>query len=77
MFWTNGSVYKGQWHLGLQHGRGELYVPGQGHITGIFHENILVNKLDSLNTSMMDFNERKKSEPTTLEHINYRKRLAT
>jgi hypothetical protein len=67
MYWSNGAVYKGHWHKGRQHGRGELYVPGMEVICGVFHQNTLINRLQSLNhSSKGEFYERKRSEPTTL-----------
>lgn len=43
MFWTDGSYYKGEWQNGIQHGRGEIYVPGEGLKRGVFRNNTLVH----------------------------------
>lgn len=42
MKWNDGSVYKGKWKKGLQHGKGELYVPTKGWKRGVFQENVLI-----------------------------------
>lgn len=42
MYWSDGSYYKGEWKNGIQHGAGEIYVPGEGFKKGVFEDNVLV-----------------------------------
>ena len=44
MFWSDGSVYKGNWHKGLQHGEGRLELPDGRIKQGIFKNNKLAVK---------------------------------
>lgn len=66
MFWSDGCVYKGQWHKGVQHGKGELYIHGQDTFVGMFENNMLVSRFQSpekmQNRSMLHLaTERKES----------------
>ncbi len=40
MFWTDGSVYKGDWVKGIQHGFGKLILPDGTVKEGIFENNV-------------------------------------
>jgi hypothetical protein len=40
MYWTDGSVYKGEWHKGLQNGTGILILPDGTTKEGIFENNV-------------------------------------
>ena len=42
MTWTNGTYYKGEWLDGVQHGEGELFVPGEGYRKGKFDNNVII-----------------------------------
>lgn len=39
MFWNDGSVYKGQWLDGEQHGEGILYMADGRIKEGVFEKN--------------------------------------
>jgi hypothetical protein len=36
MYWIDGSIYKGDWDLGMQHGFGEITLPNKQSIKGEF-----------------------------------------
>ena len=40
MYWTDGSIYKGEWKKGIQHGRGVMTMPDGRIKDGIFEANI-------------------------------------
>ena len=40
MYWTDGSVYKGEWHNGIQHGYGTMIFPDKTSIKGYFKNNL-------------------------------------
>ena len=40
MRWTDGSVYRGTWHKGIQHGLGIMLFPGGDRRCGLFMQNI-------------------------------------
>jgi hypothetical protein len=65
MFWSDGCIYKGQWHKGVQHGKGEMYIMGQDTFKGMFEHNMLVSTLPSpykmKNRSMFMLTEHKES----------------
>lgn len=44
MFWSDQSYYRGEWKKGIQHGIGELYVPGKNSLRGAFENNIFVRE---------------------------------
>ena len=39
MEWNDGSFYEGEWHQGLQHGRGRLCLPDGRIKEGMFRNN--------------------------------------
>jgi len=40
MTWTDGSIYKGQWVKGIQHGWGKMSFPNGSVKDGYFENNI-------------------------------------
>lgn len=36
MFWTEGSIYKGEWVRGVQHGFGKMIFPDGKYKEGLF-----------------------------------------
>ena len=44
MYWNDGSIYKGRWKQGLQHGEGILQMPDGRVKEGIFQENKFIEK---------------------------------
>ena len=42
MFWTDGSYYKGLWERGIQHGEGEMCMPGETPKKGLFECNVYI-----------------------------------
>ena len=40
MYWTDGSVYKGEWKKGIQHGRGVMTFPDGRIKDGYFENNV-------------------------------------
>lgn len=40
MYWTDGSIYKGMWHKGIQHGKGRMEFPDGKTKEGMFENNI-------------------------------------
>ena len=40
MYWTDGSVYKGEWNKGIQHGRGVMTFPDGRIKDGYFENNV-------------------------------------
>jgi hypothetical protein len=42
MFWTDGSVYQGEWKQGIQHGYGKMTFPDGTIKEGKFENNIFV-----------------------------------
>jgi len=40
MRWTDGSVYKGEWVRGIQHGKGKMIYPDGSVIEGVFANNV-------------------------------------
>lgn len=43
MYWTDGSIYKGQWHNSIQHGYGTMIFPDQTFIKGYFKNNVFLS----------------------------------
>ena len=46
MYWTDGSYYKGHWEKGIQHGEGELVIPGKKPKRGVFQNNIFIGEAE-------------------------------
>jgi hypothetical protein len=40
MFWTDGSIYKGEWRNGIQHGKGKTILPDGSEKDGFYVNNI-------------------------------------
>ena len=40
MYWTDGSVYKGEWNKGIQHGKGIMTFPDGRVKDGYFENNV-------------------------------------
>lgn len=45
MFWTDGSVYKGDWEQGLQHGFGEINLKDGTVKKGKFERNQFIEEI--------------------------------
>lgn len=43
MYWVDGSVYKGDWRNGIQHGYGTMHFPDGTFIKGSFKNNVFLN----------------------------------
>ena len=52
MFWTDGTIYKGRWKKGVQHGTGEIITPEGTVHKGKFENNKLVPKSKKSEFSM-------------------------
>jgi MORN repeat len=48
MVWVDGSVYKGYWENGIQHGLGVMVFPDGFKKIGFFSQNIFTANLDDL-----------------------------
>jgi hypothetical protein len=48
MMWIDGSIYKGYWEKGIQHGLGVMIFPDGFKKVGFFDNNIFVTNLDSI-----------------------------
>lgn len=46
MFWTDGSIYQGEWKQGIQHGFGKMVFPDGSVKEGHFENNIYVGVQD-------------------------------
>ena len=42
MFWTDGSIYQGEWKQGVQHGYGKMTFPDGTIKEGYFENNVYV-----------------------------------
>ena len=42
MYWTDGSLYQGEWRNGIQHGHGKMVFPDQTVKEGLFENNVYV-----------------------------------
>ena len=40
MFWVDGTVYRGEWLKGVQHGYGKLILPDGSVKEGMFEHNV-------------------------------------
>ncbi len=40
MYWTDGSIYQGEWARGIQHGLGKMLFPGGSVKEGAFEFNV-------------------------------------
>ena len=47
MFWTDGSIYKGEWVKGIQHGYGEMLFPDGTKKVGVFDHNTFVSPTEN------------------------------
>ncbi len=45
MFWVDGSIYKGDWQLGVQHGFGEITLLDGKVKQGKFQNNVYIGKV--------------------------------
>lgn len=45
MYWTDGSYYKGNWERGIQHGEGEMCMPGEVPKRGMFECNVFIGEV--------------------------------
>ncbi len=50
MYWTDGTVYKGEWRKGCQHGFGKMLQPDGTILEGYFNMNVFQgsNRPDNL-----------------------------
>ena len=55
MYWTDGSIYKGEWVKGIQHGYGEMIFPDGTKKVGMFDHNTYVPSVEDgqLNTQQI------------------------
>ena len=49
MYWTDGSVYKGDWIKGIQHGKGVMTFPDGRIKDGFFHNNVFKGNTQIVN----------------------------
>ena len=49
MYWTDGSVYKGEWKKGIQNGRGVMSFPDGRIKDGYFENNVFKGNTQILN----------------------------
>ena len=63
MFWTDGSIYRGMWHKGIQHGKGRMEFPDGTIKEGLFENNIFKGSIP---------NRLKLYQKTGWNSINYR-----
>ncbi len=45
MKWVDGSVYKGEWVNGVQHGRGEMVFSDGTYKKGLFENNVFIEEI--------------------------------
>jgi hypothetical protein len=45
MYWTDGTIYKGEWADGSQHGMGKMIQPDGTVLEGYFEDNLYVGPL--------------------------------
>lgn len=45
MRWTDGSVYKGEWVNGVQHGKGEMRFSDGTTKKGLFENNVFLDEI--------------------------------
>ena len=48
MRWTDGSVYRGAWHKGVQHGIGIMFFPNGDKRSGIFENNVFKANINDI-----------------------------
>lgn len=66
MYWTDGSVYKGEWNKGIQHGRGVMTFPDGRIKDGLFENNVFKGSMKVAEGSMAEAQiEERKSQPMT------------
>ena len=67
MYWTDGSIYRGLWERGIQHGEGELIIPGKGVKKGLFQNNTFIDEAaDAQKSRYRDINNRPSRGSTPL-----------
>ena len=45
MYWTDGSIYKGEWFKGIQHGKGIMTFPDGRIKDGLFENNVFKGEM--------------------------------
>jgi hypothetical protein len=51
MFWTDGSIYQGEWKQGIQHGYGKMTFPDGTIKEGRFENNIFIGAVENRNST--------------------------
>lgn len=54
MYWTDGSIYKGEWKKGIQNGRGVMTFPDGRIKDGYFENNIFKGKTQIKNEDNLE-----------------------
>jgi len=62
MYWVDGSIYKGEWRNGLQHGLGTITFTDGKSKKGKFENNIYIGKLENENTTLPTIKEDKEED---------------
>lgn len=68
MFWTDGSIYKGMWYKGIQHGKGRMEFPDKKIKEGIFQNNIFQGTVHN-RLNLYQKNNVKNSHYSSLDRI--------
>lgn len=69
MFWTDGSIYQGEWRNGIQHGFGKMTFPDGTVKEGQFENNIFVGDVQTalaVGDTVLSDNESPKNGAATL-----------
>lgn len=72
MYWTDGSVYKGQWHNGVQHGQGKMMFPDGTSLQGLFKNNVLLDNNSQANHSRLVIREEQEIEAEIYNVPNFK-----
>ena len=65
MYWSDGTIYRGFWDNGLQHGVGLMIFKDGVRKAGFFEKNIYVSALGAMNEFNTFLREIKKKVPET------------
>jgi hypothetical protein len=71
MYFTDGTIYKGNWSRGLQTGRSVMILPDGSVKEGFFSNNIFYGDNSPTSGSEKSFNFRSPVEKMKLMHHNY------
>lgn len=67
MYWTDGSVYKGEWKKGIQHGRGVMTFPDGRIKDGYFENNVFKGATQIQEGSAAEHQIKESTGPSSIE----------